>query len=238
MVGRTLKNRLRWLKDDLVSPILVRGKPKIFCIGRNKTGTTSVKQAFVRLGYIVGNQHKAELLMSDYVRRDFGPVVKYCRSAQVFQDFPFSYPETYAYVDRAFPGSKFILTVRNSPEQWYQSLMKYHSALFGGGNVPSDDQLKNANYVYKGWMWDAMKQIHGAAPPSLYDEESLIESYLSYNREVESYFAARPGDLLVLNLSDADAYQRFCVFLGIRDTKHLSFPWENKTSHVSVRSAS
>ena len=32
------------------------GKVKYFCIGRNKTGTTSLKAAFEMLSYPVGNQ--------------------------------------------------------------------------------------------------------------------------------------------------------------------------------------
>ena len=39
-----------------------KGKQKIFCIGRNKTGTTSLKRAFEDLGYPVGDQRKAEIL--------------------------------------------------------------------------------------------------------------------------------------------------------------------------------
>jgi hypothetical protein len=39
--------------------IEVIGKPKVFCIERNKTGTTSVKRVFQILGYRVGKEEMA-----------------------------------------------------------------------------------------------------------------------------------------------------------------------------------
>lgn len=86
---------------------------KIFCIGRNKTGTTSLKTALSDLGYRIGNQHRAEQLITHYRDREWKPIVEYCYTADAFQDVPFSLPFTYVVMDRAFPGSKFILSVRD-----------------------------------------------------------------------------------------------------------------------------
>lgn len=72
------------------------------------------------LGYDVGNQRVAELLVYDYAIRDFQKIVEYCNSADFFQDTPFSKPYTYVILDHEFPGSKFILTIRDSAEQWYK----------------------------------------------------------------------------------------------------------------------
>ena len=68
---------------------------KVFCVGRNKTGTTSLKVALQELGYIMGDQREAERLIDAYAARYFTPVVGYCRSAEAFQDVPFSWPYTY-----------------------------------------------------------------------------------------------------------------------------------------------
>lgn len=78
-------------------------KVKYFCIGRNKTGTTSLKRAFEDLGYPVGNQRKAEILTSQYYfDGNFEPIINYCKTAQIFQDVPFSYPEIYKHLDKAY----------------------------------------------------------------------------------------------------------------------------------------
>lgn len=72
----------------------VYGKPKIFCIGRHKTGTTSLAQEFEMLDFVVGDQRAGELLLEDWVKRDFKRIIKYCYTAQVFQDTPFALPYT------------------------------------------------------------------------------------------------------------------------------------------------
>lgn len=92
--------------------MLFRRRPKVFCVGRNKTGTTSIAKALRALGFKVGDQARAETLIEDWARRDFRKIVRYCRTADAFQDVPFSWPHTFEALDQAFPQSKFILTVR------------------------------------------------------------------------------------------------------------------------------
>ena len=127
---------------------------KIFCIGSNKTGTTSLKHSFERFGYVVGKQRRAEKLSDKYYsQQKFGPIVEYCESAQVFQDVPFSYTNTFPHLDGAFPNSKFILSIRDE-ELWYSSLVRFHTKLFGiGGEIPSVTNLQNANYSSKGFIY-------------------------------------------------------------------------------------
>src|SRR5437763_5861921 len=101
-------------RTEYVNPFFVRNKQKIFCIGRNKTGTTSLTKAMMELGFITGNQGRAERLIDCYKLRNFKPIIAYCKTAQFFRDVPFSLPFTFIALDVAFPGSKFILTVRDS----------------------------------------------------------------------------------------------------------------------------
>jgi hypothetical protein len=213
----------------------VKGRTKIFCIGRNKTGTTSLKKAFEDLGFVLGNQRKAELLTAQYWQKDFDSIVEYCKTAEVFQDFPFSYPETYKQLDKAYPGSKFILTVRDNSGQWYDSVTKFHAKLFGNGEIPTVQQLQNATYVYKGWMWENVSKLYGvSSKENPYDKEKLIAQYEKHNKDVIEYFKGRDNDLLVINLSDPDAYSKFCEFIGVKSDKN-NFPWENKTSEIPVK---
>jgi hypothetical protein len=190
-----------------------------------------LKQAFKDLGFEVGNQRKAEHLYEKYYfKRRFGPIIHYCKSARVFQDVPFSCPETYMHMDRAFPGSKFILTVRSSADEWYESLVRFHSKKFGKrGNVPDAVDLRKAEYVSKGFMFRTFTRLYGVSEESLYDRDKLISHYKRYNRNVTKYFEGRPGDLLIVNLADADAYQRFAHFLGI-EAENSTFPWLNRST--------
>ena len=223
-----LNRKLNILFEPRRNTILARGKTKYFCIGCNKTGTTSIKKAFEDLGYPVGNQRIAERLTDRYYfKGDFVPVIAYCKSAQVFQDVPFSLPETFKYLDRAYPGSKFILTVRDDAEQWYQSITKFHAKLFGKGAIPTAENLRAARYVRKGFVYRGVK-LFGAPDEDIYNKEILIRHYEQYNQDVLNYFRERPDDLLVINLAEKDSYQKFIAFLGI-DSPFQDFPWENRT---------
>jgi hypothetical protein len=229
-----LKKQFRFLKNTIINPIKVSGKRKIFCIGRNKTGTTSLKKAFEDIGFIVGDQRTAERLLREYVAGNFAPIIDYCKTAQVFQDFPFSKAETYKHVDEAFPGSKFILSVRDSAEQWYESATKFQSKLFGKGKLPTAEDLKNATYIWKGWMWENKMASSKVPEDDLYNKEILMSEYEEHNRNVMEYFKDRQDDLIVINLSEKDAYNRLMDFLGI-DSPYDDFPWENKTSKIKVK---
>ena len=119
--------------------VKVANKPKIFCIGANKTGTTSLKQAMKDLDFVVGSQARAEELLPEWAERKFQKIIKYCYTAQFFQDIPFSLPYTYVALDQSFSRSKFILTVRDNSNQWYNSITKAHANLWGkDGEVPTD----------------------------------------------------------------------------------------------------
>lgn len=205
------------------------GGGKIFCIGRNKTGTTSLQKAFYDLGYAVGDQTTAELLCdSHYFERRFEPIARYCLTAQVFQDVPFSYPHLFVYLDQVFPGSKFILSVRDDPEQWYSSITRFHGKNWGtDGAPPTAEQLKNAPYRRKGFAYNTVK-VHGTTDDAPYDKETMIAHYVGRNRAVLDYFKYRPEDLLDVNLARSGDYARFVEFLGVSSV-HSEFPRENVT---------
>jgi len=214
---------------DVVNPYRVKGKVKYFCVGRNKTGTTSLKKSFEDLGFIVGNQRKGEKLFDKYFfDGEYTHIINYCRSAEVFQDVPFSHFEVIEHIDKAYPNSKYILTIRDNSDQWYNSLTKFHSKLFGkNGRIPSYEDLEKAIYIRKGFQLNTIK-AHGTTPAAPYDKEIMCKHYEAHNKSVIEYFKDRPQDLLVINLSDRQAYQKFIDFIEV-DSPFDAFPWENKT---------
>jgi hypothetical protein len=189
---------------------------KVFCIGSNKTGTTSMGAALESLGFRLGNQWEAELLIDNWAQGDFDTIIDYCNTADAFQDVPFSLPSTYAELDRAFPDAKFILTVRNSADEWFDSLTRFHTKLIGKGRLPTADDLREFDYHGPGWLWHAHVLIHGVDESTLYHREHYTRLYESHCRNVAQYFAKRPADLLVLNLRDSQAMHSLCTFLGLQ----------------------
>ena len=212
--------------------ILKKEKAKIFCIGLNKTGTTSLEKALESFGYQMGDQTKAEFLLKDWHQRNFNAIIKFCKKAEAFQDIPFSLPYTYMFLDQYFKDAKFILTVRDSSDQWYNSITKYHAKLWSKDKIttPTEEELKSANYRYRGWAYEAIKYMFNTTNKNLYDKESLIKYYDNHNYQVQRYFESFPEKLLVINVSKPEDYQALCNFLD-KTPQGNNFPWENKTKN-------
>jgi hypothetical protein len=205
---------------------------KVFCIGLNKTGTTSVEHVLYDFGYHLGNYGIAVMLMSDWYKGDFERLIQYCRTAQAFQDIPFSLPKTYQYLDEAFSGAKFILTVRDSEDQWYKSLTRYHTKRYSSdkNRFPTEEDLKEfSDYPYYGFVLDIMKTVFNYPTVDLYDYQHYTELYLQHNHDVMQYFHERSNKLLVLNVSQPNAYQQLASFLNVKIPENAAFPWKNKT---------
>ncbi|MDL2336656.1 MAG: sulfotransferase [Pseudomonadota bacterium] len=202
---------------------------KIFCIGRHKTGTTSLEKALADLGFSMGHQPRGEMLLKDWQERRFDRIAQLTETADAFQDTPFALPETYAAMDALFPNSKFILTIRDTADQWYQSLTRFHAKIVNQGkHIPTAAELKEFPYRYPGHLWDLAQANYGVTEESLYDRSIYIDNYLNHNASVLKYFSDRPKDLLVLNVSESDSMQRLCDFLGVEWTGQ-TMPHSNKT---------
>ena len=201
-------------------------KPKVFVIGCNKTGTTSVAEALRLLGWDVAKQRPAELLLEDWGRRDFRQLMEFCHRHDAFQDVPFSLDWTWMALDQAFPGARFVLTVRNSGEEWFESMTRFHTRLVDKGRLPTVEDLREFPYAHPGWLLRYHELVYGADENSLYDRDTYIRNYEAHNAEIQRYFRGRPQDLLVLNTSEPGSMQKLCAFLGEPD-RGLDMPHRN-----------
>ncbi len=209
-----------------------RKQKKVFCVGLNKTGTTSIEKALSELGYKLGNQREGELLFNYWKHRNFSKILKHCYTAEAFQDIPFSLPYTFLVLDQHFPNSKFILTKRDDAEQWYQSISKFHSKLWANGvRIPNKSDLKEANYIEKGMPFKIIKGMFNTPDHNLYNKDILIKYYLRHNKTVRDYFRYLPEKFIEVNVSVDSDYFRLCDFLD-RPPKSSYFPWMNKTTSI------
>ena len=208
-----------------------RNYNKIFCIGFGKTGTTSIEQALKNFGFKMGNQSVGEILAEDWAKKRTYRIINFCNTADAFQDMPFGLPKLYKELDNAFPNSKFILTVRNNENKWFNSLIKFHAKIFAKDKTkpPNETDLKNALYRYKGWALDTKKLFYDYPNIDLYNEKYYKNRYLNHIKDVKEYFKNRSEDLLILNVAQKDSYQKLAKFLDIKVDKNAQFPWLNKT---------
>lgn len=176
-------------------------KPKVFCIGFHKTGTTSMAVALKKLGYRVTGPNGVD--DPDIGKNAISMAYKLVESFDAFQDNP--WPILYKELDAKFPGSKFILTLRD-PDSWLKSQVKH----FGNHETPM-----------RRW-------IYGVGCPEG-NEEIYLKRYKEHYQEVIEHFKGRPDDLLILDLPRGDGWEKLCPFLGV-DIPASPFPHANKAS--------
>ncbi|MGB3465338.1 MAG: sulfotransferase [Cyclobacteriaceae bacterium] len=202
---------------------------KIFVIGMNKTGTTSVKAALQDFDIPVGHQGTASnIFVYEGGVTFIEKILEYCKTAKAFQDIPFSVPHVYKVMHKAYPNAKFILTCRDDASQWFNSLKKFTTKVFGkNGRLTKTDMILTDNYR-KGSVYIRHKKIYGTL--GFFDEKAYKNLYNNHIEDVTDYFSEYPDQLLVINIAEKDAYKRFCDFLG-REPMYEQFPWENKTKN-------
>ncbi|WP_158860505.1 sulfotransferase [Lunatibacter salilacus] len=222
---------IKRISKKALSKISNRTYNKIFVIGFNKTGTTTIKKVLYDFGFKIGNQPIAEILGLEWGKTgNYQKIINYCHSADAFQDSPFSRPTLYEKLDLAFPNSKFILTVRDDENEWFNSLVRFHTMLWSSNKnfPPTPEDLEQAIYRYKGMPLDSKKIFFKYPDVALYDKQYYIKNYLQHNKDVENYFFNRPNDLIKVNVSHQEDFNRIVEFLNV-ETNLNKFPHLNKT---------
>lgn len=159
---------------------------KIFGIGLNKTGTTSLHQAFGTLN-IRSFHYSAKLKeIIRYEKASGMPILSSLSNYKAFLDHPI---EThFIELDQQYPGSKFILTIRDL-HSWLESRKKH---------VTRNQQDPN----YKGnWL-----EI---------DINAWVRQWKKHHKAVREYFVNRKNDLIVMNIIEGDGWEKLCPFLGL-----------------------
>jgi len=208
----------------------IKSNPKVFVIGFNKTGTTTIKRSLWELGYSIGDQKEGEALIYDWRKGNYKPIFDHCKTSEAFQDIPFSLPDFYKFLMVEYPNAKFILSVRDNPEQWYNSLCNFHTRMWGvGKQLPTKNQLMNANYLEKGFAYFYVKNAFKTLDSDLYNKDLLINSYKSHIANVKLMFSNQKDTFIEVNVANKCDYERLCFFLDKKPVRK-DFLWENKTS--------
>ena len=175
---------------------------RIFGIGLSRTGTKSLHAAAVILG--VPSAHYPPLRCAiRWMDGQFGPET--CGPYRLLSDVPV--PAYYRDFDRAIPGSRFILTVRDE-EAWLGSIEAHYRR-----SGPSSAGTGHRD-LYRMATFGTFA----------FERERFRDVFRRHNDGVAEYFRDRPGDLLVLDVArDADAWGRLATFIG-QPKPDLPFP--------------
>jgi hypothetical protein len=178
---------------------------KVFGIGWAKTGTPTLGRCFEILK--LRHQGQDLSLVDDLARGDMSRILARVAGADAFEDWP--WPLRYGKRDQSFPGSRFVLTVRD-PARW---IMSYSNMLRNQAQATPE-----LNVI--------RRRIYGLPFPEV-TEGQLIERYERHNHAVMDYFRDRSGDLLLVDWERGDGWPQLCGFLGM-PIPDAPLPHENR----------
>lgn len=185
-----------WDFDDALA---LRPLPtRIFGIGYQKTATTSLHHALDILGFESAHwksAHWAKAIWQEMTRQGYSNTLE---RTYALCDFPI--PLLYRQLDAAYPGSKFILTVRDT-KSWLESVEGHWNPA--------------VNKFRAGWDSDPFSnRVHFLAyGREDFNAETMAARYEAHNREVLHYFRKRWFDLLVMDMSKDAGWPELCPFL-------------------------
>jgi Sulfotransferase domain len=186
---------------------------KVFAIGLSKTGNSSLTEALNQLE-IRALHYPHDGRTYDELRRG-----RYRLSILEEVDAIVDMPAVafYRQLDAEYPGSKFILMVREL-EDWLRSA-EVHWRLM------------------EGWMRDdaEFRRMHEFLSRSIYgatdfDRRRFAARYREHEAEVRRHFAGRPDDLLVIDICGGEGWETLCPFLD-KPIPRSPFPHANEWMH-------
>ncbi len=199
-------------KNFSSEPITIAPIPtRIFGIGMHKTGTTSLHNAFQILGLKSGhweNAHWAKAIWREMNHTGKSPTLE---MFYALSDLPITL--LFRKLDAAYPGSKFILTVRDE-WRWLASCAKH----WGPGNK-FRQQWDNDPFSHI-----VHEKLYGRTD---FDPTTFIRRYRRHNSEVLEYFKDRPSDLLTMDMDGGCGWRELCGFLQA-PIPSVAYPISNK----------
>ena len=176
---------------------------KVFGIGLGRTGTTSLTRALEILGYRA--KHCPRFYLDANLQLCVSP--EQIEHYQALTDEPVAL--IYKTLDHRYPGSKFVLTVREM-ESWLTS------------------RENNSRAMGEWWAKNpAVPVLHttlfGAAA---FERTPYARAHRKHVDDVRAYFGNRPHDLLVMDICAGEGWGKLCPFLD-KPVPEVAFPHRN-----------
>jgi hypothetical protein len=174
---------------------------KVFGLGLNRTGTTTLGTCLKRLGY----KHVScdPGYVSLYVQGEFDRLMEIMKKFESCDDLPWPlmYQQLHGkHKDRA----RYILTTRKSPEVWLNSVIK-------------KSKVEPISYMRK--VIYGHHEVVG-------NEDSYLKFYNTHNHDVRRFFGRSPH-FKEFCWENGDDWTKLCSFLNKKNPR-IPFPHENK----------
>jgi hypothetical protein len=186
-----VRHPLRWIKRKLG---IRNNYPRVFGIGMQKTATSSLAAALNALGYATAHWESPESAGTIWREVQSSGRSRTLENYDAACDTPI--PILYQKLDVAYPGSKFILTIRNE-DAWVKSAQKHWKRY---RNVWDQEPFTHAMH----------KELYGQIE---FSEDVFRKRFTRHTEEVMAYFAERRDDLLIMNMDLGAGWSELCRFL-------------------------
>jgi hypothetical protein len=191
---------------------------KIFGIGLSRTGTTSLTHALSALGYHAIHFPHDPVTRQELAAHRCSPSeslrLAVLKSCDAITDTPACC--VYRELDQSYPGSKFIMTVRDR-KAWLASCERFwREVLVPGQEQQPDPGVREYIDFIDDWIYGATR----------FDRERFAAVYDEYTRGVRERFRGREEALLQLDVCGGDGWERLAPFLGAA-VPEFPFPHEN-----------
>lgn len=177
-------------------------RPKVFGLGLSRTGTRSLTGGLQMLGWDCSHYPIDEDTYTELANGQYDlTLLKYHDGLTDITTAPY-----YQQFDKIYPGSKFILTVRDK-ESWLRSCRNhwFNRPAFGDAEDPEDE----VHFLMRQLLRSAVFGCYTFVP------ERFSWVYDRHIAEVTAYFKDRPEDLLVIDVCSGDGFEKLAPFLGV-----------------------
>ena len=192
---------------------------KVFCIGTWKTATTSVGQA---LNFLYKGKHQAYSFENQnlYLNNNFKELANISKNIQTFDDSPWNCIEVWTKLEKLYPNSKFILSIRDE-EEWFNSMKSWY-----GGDLNTFRRSRFHKKTYDNQLKQFGYNIEKMSVFNDSTKKMWIDWYNKRNTYVKEYFK-NTDRLLILNFKDGNLWDKLCTFLN-KKIPIINFPNLNK----------
>lgn len=186
---------------------------KCFGLGLSKTGTSSLAQALNILG--IKTIHYPFDKATYHELREGNYRLSILHDYQCIVDIPVApyYPQ----LDKEFPHSKFILTVRDI-EEWVRSVQKHWELMMKWWHNYPDFKL---------FQEFISTSVYGVIA---FNKDRFRYVYETHEKNVKEYFKTMPDNLLVMDICAGEGWEKLCAFLDL-PIPAIPFPHANEWMH-------
>jgi hypothetical protein len=216
-------NQWSWqLMKSTQIDIVSKTGSKVFGIGLSRTGTKSLTSALHALGISVAHYPDDETTLRELIEGNYD--FSLLQKLDGITDITVSafYPQ----LDKLFPGSKFILTVRDK-ESWLKSMKKHWS---GRPAFADEEEISFSKQTHMNIRRLLRAAVYGCYE---FNEERLSYVYDQHYKNVMEYFKSRPESLLVLDICGGQGWNQLCSFLNAPALSQ-PFPYTKKQSALAA----